>query len=417
MTMPSHIETARDAALSAFEAAIDAADPGAAVTHGLEGIALQPDPGGRLIVLALGKAAPAMADAALAAHPDALPNALVVTAPGTDPGASGARSLFGSHPVPDAASQAAGAELLEQVSGLTEADRVLALISGGGSALAVAPAPGVTLADKAALNEALLASGLDIVAMNLIRQQVSRLKGGGLAAAAAPAPVTALILSDVIGDDLSAVASGPTTPPVGTPSEAEATARSAGIWDALPPAIRTAITGATEITAPEATNILVGSNSQSVSAAAHALGGLRKLDKPLVGDVTEAAPALIAAARAGSFVTGGETTVRLTGTGTGGRNQDLALRFALLAEDAGLPGDWVFLSGGTDGRDGPTDAAGAIVTPHTLAKIRAQGLDPAAYLANNDAYPALDAANALIKRPPSGTNVADIQIFLNVTTP
>ena len=297
-------------------------------------------------------------------------------------------------------------------SGLSANDRVLALISGGGSALAVAPVPGVTLADKAALNKALLASGLDIVAMNLIRQQVSALKGGGLAAAAAPAQVTTLILSDVIGDDLSAVASGPTTPPVGTAAQAQETARAAGIWDQLPAAIQTAITTAKEAPPPSATNILVGSNTQSVTAAAQALGAPRVLAEPLVGDVTEAAPALIEAARSGTFVTGGETTVRLTGTGTGGRNQDLALRFALLAEAADLPGDWVFLSGGTDGRDGPTDAAGAVVTPQTLGRIRAAGLDPAAYLANNDAYPALDAAGALIKRPPSGTNVADIQVFL-----
>ena len=295
------------------------------------------------------------------------------------------------------------------------ADRVLALISGGGSALAVAPTPGVTLQDKAALNEVLLASGLDIVAMNLIRQQVSRLKGGGLAAAAQPAPVTALILSDVIGDDLSAVASGPTTPPVGTAAEARQRAQSAGIWDALPPSVQAALSSNAKAPGASATNILVGSNSQSVAAAAKALGDLRILPEPLTGDVTAAAPALLNAARNGSFVTGGETTVRLTGSGMGGRNQDLALRFALGAEAQELRGDWVFLSGGTDGRDGPTDAAGAIVTPQTLAMIRAKGLDPAAHLENNDAYPALDAANALIKRPPSGTNVADIQIFLGVS--
>ena len=401
-------------ALAAFEAAISAADPEVAVAHALPGMDLVPDDGGRLVIVALGKAAPAMADAAVAALPSA--DTLIVTAPGTDPGASGAKLMYGSHPVPDATSQAAGEALLGHVAGLTTADRVLALISGGGSALAVAPIPGVSLQDKADLNAALLASGLDIVAMNLIRQQASRLKGGGLAAAAAPAPVTALILSDVIGDDLSAVASGPTTPPVGTTAEARKTAQAAGIWQALPASIQAALSTNTDPSDAAATNILVGSNSQSVTAASKALGDLRRLPAPLVGDVTDAAAELLEQARNGSFVTGGETTVRLTGSGKGGRNQDLALRFALLAEEQGLPGDWVFLSGGTDGRDGPTDAAGAVVTPQTLGAIRAKGLDPAAHLSNNDAYPALDAAGALIKRPPSGTNVADIQIFLGVSS-
>ena len=402
-----------DKALSAFHAAIAAADPEAAVARHIAQLDLSRPPGGRLVAIALGKAAPAMMRAARAAGPD---ETLVVTAPGTDLGTGAGEVLFGSHPVPDAASLAAGEAILAKVADLGPDDRVLALISGGGSALAVAPTAPVTLRDKAALNEALLASGLDIVAMNLIRQQVSRLKGGGLADAAAPARVTALILSDVIGDDIRAVASGPTAPPVGTPQEARATAQQAGIWDALPATIRQTVEAATSPRI-DATNILVGSNPQSVAAAHDALSALKvSLDREaLVGDVVPACERLITMAAQGSFVTGGETTVQLRGNGTGGRNQDLALRFALAAEKTGLTGSWVFLSGGTDGRDGPTDAAGAMVDPQTLAKIRAAGLDPEARLADNDAYPALDAADALLKMSPSGTNVADVQIFLCVT--
>ena len=400
------------AAKDAFAAAIRAADPARAVARHLDGL-LAPV-SGRRMVLALGKAANAMAGAALEAYPEA--EAIIVTAPESGETPKGARGFVGSHPVPTEASLQGGTALKIAASALGPEDDALVLISGGGSALAVLPKPGITLADKVRLNELLLASGLDIVAMNLIRQQASDLKGGGLLRAASPAPVTSLILSDVIGDDLRAIASGPTVAPVGTGEEAREVAKAAGIWDDLPESIRLAIeTDETLPALPESRAILVGSNSQSVAAAAAALGDRpqRVIEDPLVGNVAEAGPRLIDLARGGSFVTGGETTVTLgEDPGMGGRNQDLALRFALLAEEAGLPGDWAFLSGGTDGRDGPTDSAGAVVTPATLGAIRAAGLDPAQHLARNDAYPALDAGGALLKMPPSGTNVADVQIFL-----
>lgn len=402
-----------DAAKDAFAAAIDAADPARAVARHMEGLA--GPVAGRRVVLALGKAANAMAGAALEALPGA--EALVVTAPDSGETPAGATGLIGAHPVPTEDSLKGGAALHAAATALGPDDEALVLISGGGSALAVLPKPGITLADKIRLNELLLASGLDIVAMNLIRQQVSALKGGGLLRAAAPARVTSLILSDVIGDDLRAIASGPTVAQVGTAEEARATAEAAGIWDALPESIRATIERAEDAPSlPESRAILVGSNSQSVAAAAAALGDRphRIVDAPLVGNVSEAGPELLRLAKTGSFVTGGETTVTLgDAPGMGGRNQDLALRFALLAEEANLPGNWAFLSGGTDGRDGPTDSAGAVVTPDTLAAIRSAGLDPAAHLARNDAYPALDAAEALLKMPPSGTNVADVQIFLS----
>ena len=402
-----------DAARSGFRAAIDAADPGRAVARHLGDLPDLPE-GGRLVVFALGKAANAMAGAALAAVPGT--DALIVTAPGSGVAPKGAKAMIGAHPVPTEASLRAGQALHEAATALGPEDHALVLISGGGSALAVLPKPGITLADKIRLNEILLGSGLDIVAMNLIRQQASALKGGGLLRALAPARVTSLILSDVIGDDFRAIASGPTYAPVGGPADARATAMEAGIWDDLPASIRTVIErGDGDEALPESETILVGSNAQSVAAAASDLKGMtpRVVDAPIVGNVTKAGPALLDLARTGSFVAGGETTVTLgDAPGTGGRNQDLALRFALLAEEKGLAGDWVFLSGGTDGRDGPTDCAGATVTPKTLAAIRAAGLDPARHLERNDAYPALDAAGALLKMPPTGTNVADVQIFL-----
>ena len=402
------------AAHNAFEAAIAAADPAEAVLARLRAEHLVPGTGGRLQILGLGKAAPAMTEAAIGMVPDGTSwSAVAVTVEGAASGREAAEILIGAHPVPDASSAEAGARLLAEAEALGPSDRLLVLISGGGSALAVAPVDGVTLAEKAALNDLLLASGLDIVAMNTIRQRVSRLKGGGLAHAAAPAPVTTLILSDVIGDDVSAIASGPTAARVGKRGDAERLARAAGIWDRLPASVRTAIETETDTAGFEAENLVVGSNGQSVAAAAEALGGQkpRVLPEPLIGDVQDAAEALLREAEAGSFVTGGETTVIVRGSGKGGRNQELALRFALVAEER-LQGDWVFLSGGTDGRDGPTDAAGAIVDPRTLEKIRSAGIDPRAALAANDAYPALDAADALIKIPATGTNVADVQVFL-----
>jgi hydroxypyruvate reductase len=409
-------------ALGLFQAAIDRADPAAALRAQLAASPLSELPGGgRNFILAVGKAAIPMMRTALELIPDPA-QALAITNPENHTDIPGATVLSGSHPVPDEASETAGFAAIELAQSMSQNDRLIALISGGGSALMVAPAPGLTLADKAAVNKLLLASGLEINDMNLIRQQLSDLKGGGLLRHAAPASVQAYILSDVIGDDLRAIASGPTVAPIGDRARARETMQRAGIWDQAPEAVRTHLSAPTEAkeTPPAATNTLIGSNRYSLKAmmaqAADSGWNAKLITHRLIGDVQDAAETVIRAAQAApadqpiALVFGGETTVQITGTGLGGRNQELALRVAQRAAD--IPGDWVFLSGGTDGRDGPTEAAGGMVTPGTWTQIKTAGADPETLLANNDSNAALAAGDALVMTGGTGTNVADVQVFL-----
>jgi hydroxypyruvate reductase len=377
-------------------------------------------PDGRTFLIAIGKAAPAMLGEAMAGLPDAHA-ALAVTHHENDAMLDGVELLRAGHPVPDEAGARAARRVMELLSEATAKDRVIALISGGGSALLPAPPPGISLSDKAQLNTLLLSAGLDIVQMNLVRQQVSLLKGGGFAQLAAPAQVHAFLLSDVIGDDLRAIASGPTVSPIGTAADAIKTLRTAGIWDATPASIRVHLEKAQHDTPsplPEVTNVLVGSNRLSLEAmrdAAQQMGlTARIVSDALTGDVQEAAEKvlseLIARPEPTALLFGGETTVRLTGTGRGGRNQELALRIAAQAPE--IMGNWTFLSGGTDGRDGPTDAAGGLVDAGTLGRIGAAGHDATGLLANNDSYTALAASGDLLMTRATGTNVADVQALL-----
>ncbi|MFV0302884.1 MAG: glycerate kinase [Paracoccus sp. (in: a-proteobacteria)] len=400
-------------AMTLIRAGIAAADPAACVTTALDrALADPPAAGGRWHVIALGKAARAMAVAALAGLPEGTP-ALVITNAGNDAPLPGARVLTSGHPVPDAAGEAAAREVEAILQATGPDDRVLGLISGGGSAMLPAPITGLTLKDKQAVNKILLAGGADITETNLIRQSLSRLKGGGWLRASR-ASVTALILSDVPGDDLRVIASGPTVAPIGTVDEAAATARRLGIWDDLPGAVQEALMrGDDRGPLPEARNILIGSNAQSV--AAMVAGEASAAPIALEGDVQDCAEAILQAVRdlpeGAAMAFGGETTVTLTGKGMGGRNQELALRFARLANGA-LPGDWIFASVGTDGRDGPGQAAGGLVGPGTIALIRKAGIDPEDALSRNDSTPALKAGGALVTTGPTGTNVADLAIFL-----
>ncbi|WP_299650841.1 DUF4147 domain-containing protein [uncultured Jannaschia sp.] len=393
----------RDELIDIFAAGLRRADPGPAVTEALSEAAAPS------VIVALGKASVAMARAAYDRFPGT--PCLVVTNAENASDLPNARVMVGEHPVPGPGSAAAGEAALAQVAELGVEDRVLALISGGASALAVAPVEGVTLADKAAVSRLLLASGLDITAMNLVRQNLSRLKGGGLARAAAPATVETLILSDVVGDDLSVIASGPTVPPAGGPGAARALLEAEGLWDKVPASCRAALARPGPDATPQGPVRLVGSNRLSAEAMLAAAPGAKLEEAPLTGDVREAAERVAAAARRGVGMTlwGGETTVRLRGQGRGGRNQELALRVALALRDLDRP--WAFLSGGTDGRDGPTDAAGGLVDDGTLGRIAAAGLDAEALLAENDSYPALGAAGDLLMTGGTGTNVADLQIL------
>ncbi len=410
------MDQARAQALQMFQAAVKRADPAAAVTEALARGDV-PAPVGRLFVIAVGKASVPMARAALAHFAD-VHRALVVTNPENMADVAGATVMAGAHPVPDEGSLAAGEAVVALLAEAGAQDTVLALISGGGSALMVRPVDGIGLAEKAAVNTALLESGLGIEQMNLVRQQLSDLKGGGVLRHAAPASVFGLMLSDVIGDDLRAIASGPTVSPIGTKAEARDVLIGAGVWDGLPAAVRDVLTGNDFAVVGRAQNQVIGSNRQSLAAMVDAAQvPARIVSDALIGDVRDAAKDVLQAAEAAdgpcALVFGGETTVKLSGDGLGGRNQELALRVAAGAEGR-LKGDWVFLSGGTDGRDGPTDSAGGLVDSGTLARLKAAGGDLAALLENNDSYQALSLSGDHIMIGGTGTNVADVQVFLRL---
>jgi len=410
----------RAEAVRLFQAAVAAADPAGALRRAfLAHPAPAPSQGGAYIVIAVGKAAVPMAEAALDMLTGAPVRALVVTNYENARPLAGATVMAAGHPVPDENGAAAGAAVADLLQSAGEQDRVIALISGGGSALLPAPAKGLTLADKVAVNRLLLANGFEITEINLIRQQLSRLKGGGMLRLASPAPVTGYILSDVIGDDLRAIASGPTVAALGTRYDARRLLQARGLWAEVPLAVRVHLDLPEDqpVMVPKAANHLIGSNRASLAAAAAACGaGARIVNDRLVGDVAAAAAGIVAAAATPSpcLIFGGETTVTLRGTGKGGRNQELALRVAMtmpkFGPDLGRP--WVFLSGGTDGRDGPTDAAGGIVDAGTVARIRKAGGDPVALLADNDSHRALSLAGDLLVTGATGTNVADVQILL-----
>jgi len=406
------IGSMRDEARALFDVAVAAADPAAAVRRALtEG----PVGGERVWLVAVGKAARSMAGAALEVPGMRVAGALVVTNAENAAPLAGAEVHVAGHPVPDAGGLRAGEAVLAMLAQAEAGDVVLALISGGGSALLPAPVEGVTLADKAEASRIMLGAGLDITAMNAVRQQLSRIKGGGLLRAAAPARVVALILSDVMGDDLRVIASGPTVAPIAPRAEVRAMLAAWGLWERMPEAVRTVLERPdAHVALPDATNRLIGSNAMSVAAMAAASGGV-VWDGALCGDVTDAADTLVARMRAAGpgrvlALCGGETTVVLRGSGRGGRNQELALRVAAGMAGAGRP--WVFLSGGTDGRDGPTEAAGGLVDGGTLARIRAAGGNWHALLDNNDSNRALALAGDLLITGGTGTNVADVQVII-----
>ncbi len=385
-----------------FDAGVAAADPYAAVSRHLGDVAPP------ALIVAIGKAASLMAKAAMARFPGV--RTIVITNYENAAAIRGSEVFAAGHPVPDDNGAAAARAV---IGALRSADGpVLALISGGGSALVPAPAGCLTLAQKAQVNDLLLGSGLPIDRMNLIRQQLSELKGGGFLRHASPQPVTALILSDVVGDDLSVIASGPTMPPIGTSGEAMALLHRANLWDRVPQPVRDHLMAATDpVPLPPARNILVGSNSQSVAAMLMAAPDASVIRAPVEGDVRDAAVLICDQATHGVTLWGGETTVVLNGTGRGGRNQELALR---IAREASLRGwkSWACLQAGSDGRDGPTDAAGAIVDQGTLARIAAAGGDLDMLLRNNDSHAALDRSGDLLVTGATGTNVADLGVLI-----
>lgn len=422
----SSVATLRADARAFFDAAVRAADPAGAVEKALlaEGAAIAA--ARRIILVAFGKAAVPMMRAALPFAKGKLARAVALTNYENVAPVEGADVLPGGHPIPDENGMKGAAAIEAAVAGAEEGDLVIVLTSGGGSALLCAPAEGIALSDKMALNAALIRSGADITEINTVRSMVSRLKGGRLARLAHRGQLVALVLSDVPGDDLTIIASGPTVPSRATAASAMAILEKYGLVDSLPGPIarhlrETAPQEDLSAPIPHARSRIIGSNSLSLEAAKQAASdkGYRAVTGHvwLEGEVGLAAADLCRMAAgegAGpvAIVSGGEPVVVLTGTGKGGRNQELALRFAVAERAAPLGRPWAFLSGGTDGRDGPTEAAGAVVDAGTLGRMEAAGIDVAARLADNDSNPALAASGDLVMTGGTGTNVADIQIVL-----
>ncbi len=415
---------AREALRAVFDAAIAAADP-----RIMLGQHLPPRPKGRCVVVGAGKSAALMAAALEAAWPDMDLGGVVVTRYGHAAPTRRIEVIEAAHPVPDANSERAARRILAAVQGLGPDDLVIALISGGGSALLALPAPGLTLADKQAVNRALLASGAPISEMNAVRKHLSAIKGGRLAAVAFPARVVTLAISDVPGDDPAVIASGPT---VADPTKfADARAILARYGIAPSPAVAARLAqDADETPKPgelaHAEFRIIAAPGMALRQAADVARarGLAPLilGDALEGESREAGTLMAGIARSvrahglplagpAILLSGGETTVTIGDAkpGRGGRNTEFLLGLAIALD--GLPGIWA-AAGDTDGIDGTEDAAGAIVTPDTLARARAAGLDPRAMLAAHDSYTLFAAVGDLIKTGPTLTNVNDIRAIL-----
>ncbi len=338
------------------------------------------------------------------------------------------------HPIPDAGSERGGRRALALADALAENETLLVLLSGGASALMAVPADGLTLDDKRATTGQLLRAGADITALNTVRKHLSAIKGGWLAARTR-GRCRALVISDVVGDDLTAIASGPTVPDPTTFGDALDVIRRFGGEQAFPRAVVARLAAgargepfAAETPKPgdprlaRSTTTIVGSRRDAMAGAAEraeALGyRVVRLDDAVVGEARIAAPAHVRAAlarcatvgRPACVVSSGETTVRVTGGGKGGRNQEFALASCDIV--AALDAPAVLGSTGTDGVDGPTDAAGAYVDTDTLAQARARHLTPSSFLDDNNAYEFFAAVGRLIHTGPTGTNVGDLQLFL-----
>ena len=433
----------RAAAAAILRAALRAADPGRAVRKHLRadglGFSLAGERlrvQGRVVLLAVGKAAPAMAEAASDILGPRLEAGLVVTNAGGG-GRGRLRVLEAGHPLPDVRGLRAAAEVEGLLQGLGKDDLVLLLLSGGASALLPAPAEGVSLRDKARTTALLMKAGATIHELNVVRKHLSRFKGGGLARLASPARVRALVLSDVVGDDLSTIASGPVSPDPSRFEDALAVLESRGVLGRVPAATQKRLRAGARGRVPETPKpgdalfrrvkaLVVGSNRLSLEAAARE--ARRQGFPPLVltsrleGESREVARTLVAILRecvdSGRPATppvcllaGGETTVTVRGRGQGGRNQEMAVAAAPLL--AAFPGDALFASLATDGIDGRSDAAGGVVDRRTAARALSLGLaSPADFLARSDSRSFLGPVGGLILTGPTGTNVMDLTVLL-----
>ncbi len=411
-----------------FDAALAAADPARVLPPHLP-----PPPRGRTVVVGAGKAAAAMAYAVEQHWPGAL-SGLVITRYGHGVPCRRIEVIEASHPVPDVAGTAAAQRILDSMRGLGPDDLVLFLASGGGSALMVLPAPGITLEDKRAVTRALLKSGATIGEINCVRKHLSAIKGGRLAAAAAPARVVTLAISDVPGDDPAVIASGPTVPDPTTFAEARAILAKYEIEP--PPAIARHLTAAAEETPKpgdprlaRSEFVLVATPQASLLAAADTArkAGVTPmvLGDAIEGEARDVALVHAAIARQAAterlvigarplplpavLLSGGETTVTVRGSGRGGRNAEFLLALAVAL--GGHPAIYA-LAADTDGIDGTEDNAGALYGPDTAAHAAALGIDLRARLADNDGYGAFHALGDLVVTGPTLTNVNDFRAIL-----
>jgi glycerate 2-kinase len=417
-----------------LSASLAAADPAEAVRRSLrieESAIVAGDErfeADRVFVLAAGKAAGAMARAAEEMLGERLAGGLIVTKHGNEASSERLETIFAAHPEPDEKGVEAARRAEELAFSLGEGDLLLALISGGASALLADPAPPIELAALKELTGALLRSGADIGEINTVRKHVSVLKGGGLVSLADPAPTLALLLSDVVGDAPSAIASGLTAPDPTTLEETQRVLRRYGIE--LPRSVVEHLRDAEETPKPgdalfeRVASVVCGSGRHAAEAAtekARELGyepmllstsitgdarGIASVYAAVIREVLESGNPIPAPC---AVVSGGEATVTVRGGGTGGPNQEFALTLAVELDGVG---GWAALAADTDGHDGPTDAAGGLATGATADAIRNAGIDPEEALANNDAHAALEAGGVLLETGPTGTNVNDLRVAL-----
>ena len=443
-TQADQTETMRQHALEIFQAALKAADPMEAILRHVK----PADDGfqvgehrfkfqdfDRILVVGAGKAGAPMAKALEDLLGDRIAEGVIVVKEGHGLPLKHVRIHEAGHPVPDERGILGAEDILSLATQAGDRDLVLNVISGGGSALLVAPAEGVTLADKQAVTRLLLACGADIHEINTVRKHLSRAKGGGLARFAYPATVVSLILSDVIGDDLNVIASGPAVPDTSTFANTREVFNKYDIWTKLPESVRTRIQGGVAGTIEDTPKAgdevfqrcyseLVGTNIQALIAASNAAQkkGYQSLilSSTVEGEAREVVKMFAAFAKEvrnsanpipapACILCGGETTVTIRGEGKGGRNQEFALASAMIID--GLD-NTVVLSGGTDGTDGPTDAAGAIADGRTMARAREKKLDPLDFLKRNDSYHFFQPLEDLIITGPTRTNVSDVYMLL-----
>ena len=411
----------RKISLKAFKYGVLAADPTGCLERAIKKNPIPVPNGGKYIVISLGKAACLLMKTIIDILPThAEKKLLAITNYENVQLINKCEVIGASHPVPDKNGIKASQKVISILQNASLEDTLVILISGGSSALLPAPVNGLRLQDKVEINQLLLNSDLSISEINLIRQTMSVLKGGGFTTIANPVPIHSFILSDVIGDDLKVIGSGPTVSPIGNIQQSYKLLIKKNLYSKLSFKLQNYFRSENQkLFKPNilGKNILIGNNKQSVEAMAK-MANAEVISYPIIGNVQTATETIfkeISARREKKYVAlafGGETTVEVLGNGIGGRNQELALRIADKLHSENLRGRWCFLSGGTDGQDGPTKAAGGIVDQDTILRLNYNNIGIKNYLDNNDSNNALKVAEDLLITGSTGTNVADLQLFL-----